>query len=80
MYVLRKYIDCLRKLRLKLQLIGISHDRPCLLDSVHRVEHNVLVGTPVNADEYPLTPSGALTSNTTLLGSALVLNLLAKER
>ena len=79
MYMLRKYIDRLRKLGVKLQLIGISHDRSCLLDPVHRVEHDVLIGAPVDANEYPLAPSGALTSNATLLRSALVQKCLAKE-
>ena len=80
MYMLGQDVDRLRKLWVKLQLIGISHDRPRLLDPVHRVKHDILVGAPVDANKYSIAPSGPLTSDAALLGSALAPDFLIKER
>ena len=80
MYMLGQDVDRLRKLWVKLQLIGVPHDRPCLLDPAQGIKHDILVGAPVDANKYPIAPSGPLTRDASLMGSALVPDLLAKER
>ena len=80
MYMLRQNVDCLRKLSIELQLVGIAHDSSCLLDPVQGIKHDILVGASVNANKYSIAPSGPLTGDTSLLGSALVPDLFTKER
>ena len=80
MYVLRQYVDRLRQLGVKLQLVGVAHDRPRFPNPVHGVEHHVLIGASVDADKYPVAPSGSFASDAALLRSAFVPDLFATER
>ena len=79
MYMLGQYVDSLSQLGVKLQLVGVAHDRPRFPYPVHGVEHDVLVGASVDADKYPVAPSGSFASDAALLRSAPVPDFLAKD-
>ena len=80
MNVLGRNVHSLCHVDVKLEFIRTCHDCPRLANAMESIKHKVLIGPTRDPIKDAITPSNALTGNSTFSGSALVAQSRPEER
>ena len=79
MNVLGRNVHSLCHVDAKLEFIRKFHDCPRLAIAMDGIKHKVLIGPAMDPNKDAITPSNALTGNSTFSGSSLVTQSLPEE-